>query len=89
MKENKEIVINEGNVKESKLKVFADKAKATVKRNWKPFLGGAVIATLASLALASRKYGEDDLCDPSVENEIDVWNNRSESDNDSQEEESE
>ena len=91
MKEQmKEIVVEETGKKESRVKVFAAKAKDTVKRNWKPFLGGAVIATLASLALASRKYRDDEgSSDPVIENEIDLWNSKIESNNDSQEEESE
>lgn len=89
MKEQmKEIVVEETGKKESKLKVFATKAKEAVKRNWKPFLGGAAVASLAALALASRKHGEEDLSDPVIENELDVFNHQIES-NDSQEAESE
>ena len=90
MKENmnKEIVVEETGKKESKLKVFATKAKDTVKRNWKPFVGGAAVASLAALALASRKYKDEDQCDPVIENEIDMFNHQIES-NDSQEAESE
>lgn len=89
MKEQmKEIVVEETGKKESKLKVFATKAKEAVKRNWKPFVGGAAVASLAALALASRKFREEDQCDPVIENEIDLWNSQIES-NDSQEAESE
>lgn len=89
MKEQmKEIVVEETGKKESKLKVFATKAKETVKRNWKPFVGGAAVASLAALALASRKYKDEDQCDPVIENEIDRWNSQIET-NDSQEAESE
>ena len=89
MKEQmKEIVVEETGKKGSKLKVFATKAKEAVKRNWKPFLGGAAVASLAALALASRKYKDEDLSDPTIENEIDRWNSQIES-NDSQEAESE
>lgn len=89
MKEQmKEIVVEETGKKGSKLKVFATKAKEAVKRNWKPFVGGAAVASLAALALASRKYKDEDQCDPVIENEIDLWNSQIES-NDSQEEESE
>ena len=89
MKEQmKEIVVEETGKKESKLKVFATKAKEAVKRNWKPFLGGAAGASLAALALASRKHGEEDLSDPVIENELDVFNHQIKSD-DSQEVESE
>lgn len=88
MKEQmKEIVVEETGKKESKLKVFAAKAKEAVKRNWKPFVGGAAVASLAALALAS-KYKDEDQCDPVIENEIDVFNHQIES-NDSQEAESE
>lgn len=89
MKEQmKEIVVEETGNKGSKLKVFATKAKEAVKRNWKPFLGGAAVASLAALALASRKHGEEDLSDPVIENELDVFNHQIKS-NDSQEAESE
>lgn len=90
MKENmnKEIVVEETGKKESKLKVFATKAKEAVKRNWKPFVGGAAVASLAALALASRKYKDEDQCDPVIENEMDLWNSKLET-NDSQEAESE
>lgn len=90
MKENmnKEIVVEETGKKESKLKVFATKAKEAVKRNWKPFVGGAAVASLAAIALASRKYKDEDQCDPVIENEIDRWNSQLET-NDSQEVESE
>lgn len=89
MKENmnKEIVVEETG-KESKFKVFVAKAKDTVKHNWKPFIGGAAVASLAALALASRKFRDEDPCDPVIENEIDRWNSQIESD-DSQEAESE
>lgn len=90
MKENmnKEIVVEEMEKKESKVKVYAAKTWSAVKRNWKPFLGGAAVASLAALALASRKHGEEDLSDPVLENEIDCWHSQ-ESDNNSQEVESE
>ena len=90
MKEQmKEIVVEETGKKESRIKLFATKAREAVKHNWKPFLGGAAVASLAALALASRKCRDEDSNDPVIENEIDLWNNRSESDNDSQEEKSE
>lgn len=94
MKENmnKEIVVEEMEKKESKIKAFATKAKEAVKRNWKPFIGGAAVASLAALALASRKLKEEnDSYDPVIENEIDAWRSNQviESDNNSQEVESE
>lgn len=91
MEKNKEIIVkNKQEVKESKIKAFATKAKATVKRNWKPFIGGAAVASLAALALASRKLKEEnDEFDPVVQNEIDCWSSKMESDNNSQEVESE
>lgn len=91
MKENmnKEIVVEEKG-KESKIKAFATKAKEAVKRNWKPFVGGAAVASLAALALASRKLKEEnDEFDPVVQNEIDAWNNHQIKSDDSQEVESE
>lgn len=89
MKEQmKEIVVEETGKKESRIKLFATKAREAVKHNWKPFLGGAAVASLAALALASRKCRDEDLSDPTIENEIDRWNSQIES-NDSQEEESE
>lgn len=91
MEKNKEIIVeNKQEVKESKIKAFATKAKETVKRNWKPFIGGAAVASLAALALASRKLKEEnDEFDPVVQNEIDCWSSKMESDNNSQEVESE
>lgn len=89
MKEQmKEIVVEETGKKESRIKLFATKAREAVKHNWKPFLGGAAVASLAALALASRKCRDEDLSDPTIENEIDRWNSQIES-NDSQEAESE
>lgn len=90
MTKNKEIIVeNKQEVKESKIKAFVTKAKEAVKRNWKPFVGGAAVASLAALALASRKLKEEnDEFDPVVQNEIDCWNSQ-ESDNNSQEVESE
>ena len=84
----KEVVVVETGKKESRIKLFATKAREAVKHNWKPFLGGAAVASLAALALASRKCRDEDLSDPTIENEIDRWNSQIES-NDSQEEESE
>lgn len=88
MKENKEIIVEENTEKESKVKVYAAKAWSAVKRNWKPFIGGAAVASLAALALASRKHGTEELSDPVIENEIDMFNHQIES-NDSREVESE
>lgn len=86
----KEIVVEETGKKESKVKVYAAKTWSAVKRNWKPFLGGAAVASLAALALASRKHGEENLSDPVIENEIDRWSSQLEIEtNDSQEAESE
>ena len=89
MKEQmKEIVVEETGKKESRIKLFATKAREAVKHNWKPFLGGAAVASLAALALASRKCRDEDSNDPVIENEIDLWNSQLET-NDSQEAESE
>lgn len=90
MKENmnKEIVVEETGKKESKIKMYAAKTWSAVKHNWKPFIGGAAVASLAALALASRKHGEEDLSDPVIENELDVFNHQIKSDG-SQEVESE